>query len=281
MHRTIRNALQLEIRLTPITPLAIASGENGLFVRYLHPRENVPTAYVPGTTLKGALRRAAEQIVQAAGLDCCSQAEPCSARESVRTAADGATLYRALCSVCRIFGSRAFGSLLSLTDAYPIEPINELSLHELPTDSYEAVMNESFYGTLSLRNFERWQIGLISLIAVHLNSGQVTLGAGHSAGMGRVQVAYEAAAISYFGAPNVINDDPLYDRLHGVGQFLGAANPYGCRYPDRSDTPDLPTEFEYDAQFGQLDLFFGGGVSVHELIDRQIAAWQDRVRAAL
>ncbi len=279
MPRILYNELRIEMSLTPVTPTLIASGENGQFVRYLHPRENVTTAYLPGSSLKGALRHAAEQVTAAVKVDCCDPLNaPCSAREVVRKAADGAAVYRALCSVCRMFGSRVFSSPLTVTDAYPADPLNELAIHELPNGASEAVLGDPFYGTLTLHNFERWQIGLLGQLFEQINLGSVALGANRSAGMGRILICPLSAEIQYRG----LFDDPARDRLathlHGAGQFAGTGNPYGFRWPDVGEMPDLPPNCEFNAGFGYVEVLIGQ--PVEPLFEQQSAAWQVYATAA-
>ncbi len=277
MHRVTYNELRLDIGIMPITPLLIASGETGRFVRYVHPRENVPTAYVPGSALKGVLRRAMEQLMAAAGIFCCTALQPCSTREAVRSATDGAAIYRALCGVCQTFGSRAFSSQLAVTDLYPGTPLNKLAIHELPGDSCEAVMNEPFDGMLTLHNFARWQVGLLGQLCQYINAGRVTLGAHHGAGMGHIFIAFSGAKLTYFGLMDDTRRTPLADRLHGVGQFGGADNEYGFVYPDIATTADLPRQHKFNVRFNAAEVIIPGGDPTYELIDRQAVAWAEYV----
>src|SRR4051794_23372106 len=95
MHRIIYNELRLDFSLIPVSPLSIPAipanatlltspGSPARFVRSAHPSDGTPSAYIPGSTLKGALRHAAEQVAQASGVDCCDTDHPCSERDGVR-----------------------------------------------------------------------------------------------------------------------------------------------------------------------------------------------------
>jgi hypothetical protein len=105
----------------------------------------------------------------------------------------------------------------------------------------ETVLNEPFYGTLTLRNFERWQVGLLALLLSHINIADIQIGGNRSAGMGCATVRYQCLSLLYPGlAPDAERQEALQMRLHGVGQLVGANNPYGFVYPDVGEVPDLP-----------------------------------------
>jgi CRISPR-associated protein Csm3 len=252
MHRTTHNELRLDFTITPTSPLTIQAQSVPGFVRALHPATIEDSAYIPASTLKGALRTAAERVCLEAGLDCCDLEHPCADRESVRKAkqaGDSAILYQALCSLCRIFGSKMWRSHLTMTDCFPDEPLDALPMRD--DDPMEIVTDEPFYGRLALRNFERWQVGLLALLLARINMAEVQLGGNRSAGMGCVAIEYRSLSIIYPGlAPDADQEEALRTRLHGVGQFVGANNRYGLIYPDMNDTADLPESAVYEAGFG-------------------------------
>lgn len=252
MHRTTHNELRLDFTITPTSPLNIQAKSAPGFVRALHPATIEDSVYIPASTLKGALRTAAEQVSHEAGLDCCDLEHPCADREAVRKAAqsrDSAALYRALCVLCRIFGSKMLRSHLTVTDCFPAEPLDALPMRD--DDPTEIVTDEPFYGRLALRNFERWQVGLLGLLLARINMAEVQLGGNRSAGMGCVAIEYRSLSIIYPGlSPNADQEEALRTRLHGIGQLVGANNRYGLIYPDLNDTADLPESAVYETDFG-------------------------------
>jgi CRISPR-associated protein Csm3 len=199
MHRTLYNELRIEWMLLPVSPLLVSAGE-GRFIRTAHPEAGTPTAFIPGGTLRGMLRTALEGIVNSANITCCDPANPCTERDDVRNARNPAASYRAHCPACRLFGSKALRGRVTLTDLYPEKPLDELIMHPLTNDTAcEAVNTESFRGTFILQNFERWQVALLGLLLAQINAGHLAFGANRSAGMGRIFLRFNAAAITYFG----------------------------------------------------------------------------------
>lgn len=281
MHRVTLNELRLELSVIPVAPLLIASGSEGRFIRTLHPREGTLTVYLPGAALKGALRSAARQVMSAASVSCCEPAAPCSEWDSVKHAADSAAVYRASCPLCRIFGSRALSSHLSISNAFPAAALDELEFIDLPDDNghCESVQGDAFSAVLTLQNFECWQIGLLDALLTRINAGFETLGANRSLGMGRVMIRYTAAMITYFGFYDEAIQAAFETRLHGVGQLAPDAERYGLVDSGADDQPDLPYGVELNAGFGFTDVVVGGSArtlhsTIHKLLERQTPAWE-------
>src|SRR5258708_17172940 len=199
MQRVTFNEMRLDFSVTPVSPLSIPAeqGEAGRFVRAVHPGSGRISLFIPASALKGTLRRAAEDVLEGAGLDCCDRENPCSARDAVKSARGAAEIYRALCPACRLSGSQAMRSHVILTDAFPAEAVDPAASRRNEGD--ETVIDLPFYGTLSLRNFERWQVGLFSLIMSRINLAEVQLGANRSAGMGCITVPYDHVSLLYPG----------------------------------------------------------------------------------
>jgi CRISPR/Cas system CSM-associated protein Csm3 (group 7 of RAMP superfamily) len=258
MHRTTLNELRLNFSIALVSPLSIQernADTMSRFVRAVHPEANKPTVYIPGATLKGALRSAAEHVVRGAGLHCCDLERPClttgnAGNTTSNTKRDGVAIYRALCPLCRIFGSKMMRSHLTVTDCFPAEPLDPTE-NRRASNSDETIQGETFYGTLSLRNFERWQVGLLALLLTRINLADVQIGGNRAAGMGCVQIRYHGLTAVYPGmAPDARQQESIRGRLQGVGQLLGAGNPYGFAYPDIAEAVDLPGVGAYEAGFG-------------------------------
>ncbi len=259
MHRLIGNELRLDFSLFAAGPLSIQArdSESPRFVRAVHPEADEPSVYIPAATLKGALRSGAEQILRGAAMDCCDPEHPCAGRDTVnraRQAHDNPAIYRALCGACRIFGSKVMRSHLTITDCFPAQPLDAAPRRDASNNAgaAEVVQNETFYGTLSLRNFERWQVGLLALVLARLNIAEIQLGGNRSAGMGCVTVRYRRLNLVYPTMAPGWNQEALQTYVHGVGQLLGAGNPYGFVYPDIADAPDLPESAALETGFGYV-----------------------------
>jgi CRISPR/Cas system CSM-associated protein Csm3 (group 7 of RAMP superfamily) len=287
MHRVTHNELRLDFAISTASPLCIQVRNSSpmRFVRTLHPSGG-ESVYIPGATLKGALRQAAEHVIRGANLDCCDTDHPCSEREQVKRANGSPALYRALCLACRLFGSPVLRSHLTVTDSFPAEPVNVLR----GRDTAEMVQDETFYGTLSLRNFERWHVGLLALLISRINLADVQIGARRSEGMGCVVMRYTCLTLLYPGPePDEEQQEALRTRLFGVGQLMGH-NTYGYAYPDVSGVPDLPEEARFDMGVGYSVVTIvaeetedsDGRDESHYLIDNvltnQALAWGSYVR---
>lgn len=238
------NELRLEFELTLNSPLCVGSAE-GAFPRGAHPNGGQPSLYIPASTLKGALRRAAESVFEAVGVTCCSAAEPCAQRESVKQAKGAVGIYRALCPICRLFGSHVLRSHLIVTDCFPAEPRQTTVKHQ----GVDVLMDGEFYGMLGLRNFERWQLGLLALLVSRLNVSDVQLGAQRSSGMGCVQLSYGRLTLVYPGVDPARYAE-LQRNVQGIGQFVPPANPYRFTKPDSGAIPDLPPTTRLETDFG-------------------------------
>jgi CRISPR/Cas system CSM-associated protein Csm3 (group 7 of RAMP superfamily) len=285
MHSVTRNELRLDFSIISVSPLSIQNkGETPQFVRALHPDGDELSIYVPSSTLKGALRSTSEQILRGDGIPACDPEHPCAERESVKQAKDGPTLYRTLCAACRLFGSRLMRSHLTVTDSFPAIP--DLTTQQDTANGVDSVLGETFYGTLTLTNFERWQVGLLMLALTRINIADVRLGRRRSAGLGQVLIRYGALSLVYPGfPPDARQKQAIQTRLHGVGQFMGPNNPYGYVYPDVAEIPDLPEQAVFESGLGYSALVISSDEpeAAHGLIDhvltRQAIPWGTYVRA--
>jgi CRISPR/Cas system CSM-associated protein Csm3 (group 7 of RAMP superfamily) len=290
MHRLTCNELRLDFEITPASPLCIPENSSPplRFVRSVHPDSGISSVYIPGSTLKGTLRRAAEHVLEGAGLDCCDAEHPCAERPAVKQAKDAAAQYRALCPACRLFGSSVMRSHVIVTDCFPAKAVNPLPARG--SDAVETVIDETFYGTLSLRNFERWQVGLLSLLVARLNLADVQIGARRAEGMGCVSMRYMVLSLLYPGLePDTAQQERLRTRLHGVGQLLGPKNAYRYTHPDVGQMPDLPDSAVFDMGMGFSAVVIADEDTEeqpnasHHLIDNvltnQALAWGSYVRS--
>jgi hypothetical protein len=115
----------------------------------------------------------------------------------------------------------------------------------------EVVQDTTFYGTVALKNYERWQVGLLSLLWARVNLADVQIGAYRSEGLGCLNVRFRCLTLLYPGVDaDVKMQQALQTRLHGVGQFIGPKNPYGFTQPDISADPDLPALAGFEARIG-------------------------------
>jgi CRISPR-associated RAMP protein (TIGR02581 family) len=293
MHKQRLNEWILDLVIEPDGPLLIKSGtESGAdptlpdmnFVR-THPHGGERTVYLPGSSLKGALRSHAEQVIRTVfGRDptiCCDpldRREACDRR--VNDITDTAEQYRQLCMACRVFGHTVQASHFTVTDAYPVEPVDVLPVrHQVAIDRmsggvavgpFELEVAESgrFETRLTLVNFEIWQLGLLALVLRDLAEGRLPLGYGKSRGLGRVTATFKRLEIAYPGRfADRIEGQSVGDSLFGVGALVAPSvcEAYGYQPGDRLDLPDGGRIDPEGAAWGRPAL--GYGVARDESLD--------------
>ncbi len=139
-HHTLHNRYCFEGVLHLDTPLRLSSGRasDETDAPLMTTRDDIP--YMPGSSLRGAIRSEVERIVAAAGQaqglrgctlfskddanDACisvNRAKQQCLGEKKDEAKALAYAEEALCDVCKLFGSTVFGSRLIIEDAYPVE----------------------------------------------------------------------------------------------------------------------------------------------------------------
>lgn len=222
MHQQLVNAARLELRIEPFGPMLIKSGietpdptRAGLeFVRTRHATFG-ETVYLPGTSLKGALRSHAERALRGLNITICDpfdKSSHCRAGASAENVS-AAEVFARQCAACRTFGSLKVAGRFNVSDAMPwprdadknaqlagVEEVNRTeprfqvgisresgavqrgALYEL-----ELVVGGAFYSELHLRNFELWQLALVAALVEDLNEGVFAIGFGKSRGLGRVR----------------------------------------------------------------------------------------------
>jgi len=251
--------LSLELKTKSPTLVKTGSGDEGTNVTTYRLRpdghgERQP--FIPGSSLKGAFRSHLERVVR--GLRpaqdvVCDPFSWNTCGRVLKKAPTGREAYRGSCPACRMFGSTAVASRISLTDAYlapdqvtRTERRDGVAINRLTggTDrhllfSFEPMTAETrLLCQATLRNYEVWQVGALLLLVQHLNAGHIRLGFGKSRGFGLVEAKATCLAISQFG-PGAKRADRC---LWGLGKFLNVASEYGTAPDDCLESP--PSEFE-------------------------------------
>ncbi len=278
MLRALHNELRLEWSVIALGTLLVSVG-GGRFVRFAHPLTGTPTAYLPGSALKGLLRAACAGIIESAGLRACAPDAPCSELPEVREARTPAAAYRAHCATCQIFGSHALRGRFIASDAYPAEPLDELHMHDLANGEVcECASGDAFHGTLALQNFERWQLGLIGSAMAQINAGHLLIGANRSQGMGRAAVRFNALVLTYFGFYPESTWRLLAERVNGLGSLTPRAEEYGLANPDIASESDLPPGSRFESGFGFARVLSGDHTMIDQLFFRQLPAWETYIQ---
>jgi CRISPR-associated RAMP protein (TIGR02581 family) len=304
MHKKLVNELRLTFLIRPQGPLLIKSGrEAGAdptlldmnFVRTTH-AELGRTVYLPGSSLKGTLRSYCEKIGRTVGLGVCNPLDMKSScgRRWERTAktASGAEIYQKLCPICRIFGHTVMASHVHFSDAYPtletVKDVNETEERDgvaidrvsgavaVGPFQLEVVTRGAFAASLTLRNFQLWQVGLLAVALRDLADGRVPLGFARSRGLGRVSMDYDRLEISYPGQFLETGARDLGRALYGVTAFV-PADDYGFV----AEQPlSLPVPITPSSAWGRVSLVYDAAEQIESVLKATVVPWSAYVQAA-
>lgn len=231
MHRRQLNHARLGLVIRPRGPILVKSGRETPdptrpemeFVRTRHARLG-ETVYLPGTSLKGAVRAHTERVLRGLGLEVCDplgsdrcKAPKAEGHESPKSPA----VFTSQCPACRTFGSLELAGRAHLLDAYPWPPgateaeqasaRSEANATEtrwqvaIDRESgrprggalydLEVVVRGAFFTEVHLRNFQLWQLGVVAAVLRDLDAGDVALGFGKARGLGQVAVEWNGLRV--------------------------------------------------------------------------------------
>jgi len=311
MFKQLVNELRLKWTIAPQGPLLIKSGkESGAdptlldmnFVR-IHHSELGETVYLPGSSLKGTLRSYCEKIARTVAAEhpegkvqCCDPLDgkaACDQKKAVvsaRKKGDGVTIYRELCSICRMFGHTVQAGHLRVSDAYPPETLLDETNDTEQRDgvaidrrtgsvavgpfTLEIVTRGAFEGELCLRNFQLWQVGLLALALRDLSQGRVPIGFAKSRGLGQVKVIYNQLEISYpaqIGSATRGFGERLYSVFQfPIGQQEGGKDGYNF-FPEPAVA--LPAGGVVEDDWGRVNVRFEEHKPAEALLKATVPAW--------
>jgi CRISPR-associated RAMP protein (TIGR02581 family) len=282
MHKRLVNHCTINLSIIPDGPILIKSGREGAdptnpdmeFVRTFH--KGGWSIYLPGSSLKGAIRAHAERIVRTVGSETNPRDnngkkiwanDPLNDKYSYLKDSKGKDLpsheiYQKSSFTDQMFGNTSIASRVRIEDAYPVD-VKELQIEErngvaidrvfgsvaVGPFNYQVCTAGEFKTKIHLKNFTLAQLGLIGLVLRDLNDGWFGLGFAKSRGLGTVKVKYNSATVQYPGC--VLNDKQKqicllgndnqwnWNYLLGVGEFLSEseANKYGFQKSDKQETP--------------------------------------------
>ena len=319
MHKRLVNHCTIDLTLIPDGPILIKSGKEGAdptkpdmeFVETYH--AGGKSIYLPGSSLKGAIRAHAERIVRTVGTDkrptngdTLWASNPLNRDELnyLESIPDSQDIYRLSSFTDQMFGNTSIASRLRIQDAHPIDK-KQLKIQErngvaidrvfgsvaVGPFNYQVCTAGEFGTKIHLKNFSLAQLGLIGLVLRDLNDGWFGIGFAKSRGLGTVTVKYNEAVVQYPGC-KLDKDNRQIQQivkpgrwghafLLGAGEFLEteeAAN-YGFSKPDREQTP-IPAE-PMDLGFGvQLKWQGDGETGVPNLFKCAVCAWSKLLTGA-
>lgn len=311
MHKRFVNHCTIDLKLIPDGPILIKSGKEGAdptkpdmeFVETYHGGGR--SIYLPGSSLKGAIRAHTERIVRTVGEDKPNSKklpwanDPLTDKYNYLKDKNGKSLsasdiYKLSSFTDQIFGNTSIASRIRIEDAYPdksqplkIEERNGVAIDRVFGSvavgpfNYQVCTAGEFQTKIHLKNFTLPQLGLIGLVLRDLDEGWFGLGFAKSRGLGTVQVKLNSAVVQYPGC--VLSDDLRYIQsvgsqkqwantfLLGAGEFLKVedAQLYGFLQPDYQDTPVAAQLM--DLGFGVQLTWLEGTVT--DLFERAVKSW--------
>ncbi|MBI2470384.1 MAG: CRISPR-associated RAMP protein [Planctomycetes bacterium] len=128
-----------------------------------------------------------------------------------------AKMYNISCPVCRLFGSHKYIGRLATSDAYltkesegqhRLEIRDGIAIDRLTGGTaggakydFEVLTKGDFETSVDIRNFERWQLGLIGLVFRDMEDGLIRIGFGKSRGLGKIKAEIKNFKIISYNMP--------------------------------------------------------------------------------
>ncbi|MEQ9486484.1 RAMP superfamily CRISPR-associated protein [Coleofasciculus sp. F4-SAH-05] len=313
MHKRLVNQCTIDFSLIPCGPILIKSGREGAdptkpdmeFVETYHGGGR--SVYLPGSSLKGAIRAHAERIVRTVGRDHRNPNNLNSlwANDTLNDKYDylkdksASDIYKLSSFTDQMFGNTSIASRIRIEDAYPVDS-QSVKLEErngvaidrvfgsvaVGPFNYQVCTAGEFRTKLHLKNFSLAQLGLIGLVLRDLDEGWFGLGFAKSRGLGIVEVKLNQAVVQYPGC--VIENQRICslgggdewqdNQLLGAGMFLAEAERERYGFP-ANDMQDTPVRAESMALGFGVELKWQGKEQVEDLFMRAVRAWRQRVEA--
>lgn len=312
MHKRFVNHCTIALSIIPDGPILIKSGKEGAdptkpdmeFVETYHAGGR--SIYLPGSSLKGAIRAHAERIVRTVGRDkrpdnpsILWANNPLDQNESkyLDDFPNSWDIYKHSSFTDQMFGNTSVASRIRIEDAYPVdskhikvEERNGVAIDRVFGSvavgpfNYQVCTTGEFHTKIHLKNFSLAQLGLIGLVLRDLNDGWFGLGFAKSRGLGTVQVKYNLAVVQYPGCE--VRDKQIYifasqqplgshTDLLGAGEFL-TNNEYNFPKPDRQENTPVsanPMELGFGVQ-----QTWTGEEQVKDLFRRTVQSWSQLLR---
>jgi len=235
MFKSTINMMKLNIRITPQTPLLVASGKTfdvtSPDMQFVKVRTNFgETVYIPGSSIKGVLRGGMEAILgenaKWKSKICCTSVKLCHDLFRDKKDFRNKLPYKYHCPVCRMFGSGDLASRLEISDIFPydfndtdenkkkkIEVLQAMvgSRTGIKIDrrtgktspgalfEYEILGGGELFGEFTFTNYELYQPGLLFMLIDLSNEGFLRYGHSKSRGLGVLNFDIRSMKILQFG----------------------------------------------------------------------------------
>lgn len=305
MHKRMVNQAKIDITISPVGPLLIKASDQGAdptkpdmeFVETYHGGDR--SVYLPGSSLKGAIRAHCERIVRTVGGKV-TTCDPLSRNSECRKLEEknSASLYKKTCTICQIFGSTNISARANIADAYPVDP-SEIKLEErngVAIDriygsavggalfNFQVMTDGAFTTKMQLKNFTTAQLALIALAIRDFDEQRIGIGFAKSRGLGQVNMKVNKVQIHYPTA--VVEDDKVRmlgnpvdsfgtNVVAGAGKLIKDADAYGFPNDDSVDIDGV--EAKTDAFGIGATLTFKDETHITELWRGCVQKWSNMV----
>jgi CRISPR/Cas system CSM-associated protein Csm3 (group 7 of RAMP superfamily) len=308
MHKRFVNQCTIALTIVPCGPILIKSGKEGAdptkpdmeFVETYHAGGR--SIYLPGSSLKGAIRAHAERIVRTVGRDkrptngnALWASNPLNLDELkyLDALSDPKDIYRLSSFTDQMFGNTSIASRVRIEDAYPVDP-KQLKVEErngvaidrvfgsvaVGPFNYQVCTSGEFHTKIHLKNFSLAQLGLIGLVLRDLNEGWFGLGFAKSRGLGMVEVKLNSAVVQYPGC--VLENQQIrslgeqqqwsHTSLLGAGVFLEEEERQRYGFPT-NDVQETPIAAESMLLGFGVQLKWQGDNQVQDLFIKAVYSW--------
>ena len=318
MHKRIVNQAIIELEISPVGPLLIKASDQGAdptkpdmeFVETYHAGGR--SVYLPGSSLKGAIRAHCERIVRTLGgeqpsdgniwaCDPLKRNSPCQ-ELGKQHKENTSAIYKGSCTICQIFGSHDMGSHVRIADAYPVdlEKVQREERNSVAIDrvygsvavgpfNFEVLTAGDFTTKITVKNFTTAHLALIALAIRDFDEQRVSIGFAKSRGLGQVNMKFKRVSIHYPTA--VINGDQLQilgqlskdyadnKVVVGAGELVSDNDRQAYGFPE-SDVVDAEVPLQ-DDEFGLgVTLSFETPADITALWRGCVSSWRRIVQGA-
>lgn len=316
MHKRIVNQAIIKVVISPVGPLLIKASDQGAdptkpdmeFVETYHTGGR--SVYLPGSSLKGAIRAHCERIVRTLGgerpregnvwaCDPLERNSPCQDLGD-RHQGNTAAIYKASCTICQIFGSHEIGSHLRITDAYPVdsEKVKREERNGVAIDrvygsvavgpfNFEVITAGEFTTTITVKNFTTAQLALIALAIRDFDEQRVSIGFAKSRGLGQVNMKFKCVSIHYptgivegsqlkiLGQPSKEFTDTQL--VVGAGELVTESDQQAYGFPE-SDAVETEIPIQADALGLGATLNFQTEADITRLWSGCVSSWRQSIQ---
>lgn len=297
--------MKLKVKITPKTPLLVASGKTMDVTRpdIEFIRINTPggeTVYIPGSSIKGVLRAGMEALLaeqdKLTPAVCCASEKMChELPDNKNKKIKNKLPYKNHCPVCRLFGSGDMAARLEIADVFPYH------LEDSPTDKktkiekmkglmsarsgikidrktgktkggalfqYEILGSGELFGEFTFTNFQLYQPGLLFTLFDLSSEGFLRYGHSKSRGLGVLDFSVESIKIIQTGKA----EDKTIKGIGTVGKYRDYDLPGAA-----DDKMTIDGDMGYENQF----LYSTFTIDNKDTIGRVIRQFKEKAQSLL